>query len=229
MKILVSILTCSQTQMQANACFNTWVQDIKPPHDYIFYGDKRQSGFMENTWNCSPDEGEARCRLPEKTYKMLKKSLDYDWDFLFKCDDDTYLEFSRLEEFLKKYNPKEDLYIGCMIGKGIKPFPYAQGGAGYALTRSSVEKCLEVLETLYDDQSRNRKAEDFSVGLSLREQGINLISSKLFNSTKPWIAKDNQSICCNAILKDNCITTHYINPETILKVHKEKFLKQQKK
>jgi len=79
MKILTAILTCSSTQDRANACLNTWIREIKVPHDYVFYGDESQSQSMNKTWNCSPDKGESRRGLPEKTYKMLVKSLKHEW------------------------------------------------------------------------------------------------------------------------------------------------------
>jgi len=216
MKILTTILTCSSTQERADACLATWIKDIKSPHDYFFYGDKIQSEAMGKTWNCSPDEGEHRHRLPKKTYKMLVKSLDYEWDFLFKCDDDTYVAFDKLINLLKNYNPDDELYIG---GKIVNPFPYAQGGAGYALTRTAVKKCVESLKHFYGDESKTKRAEDYSVGLALKEQEINLIHTDSISTPNPATAKQNQSVCINAIIKENKITTHYVNFETMEKIY----------
>ena len=224
MKILTTILTCTSTQHRANACLATWIKDIKTPHDYIFFGDKKQSHKMDKTWNCEPDEGEKRDSLPEKTYKMLVKSLDYEWDFLFKCDDDTYVAFDKLINLLKNYNPDDELYIG---GKIVNPFPYAQGGAGYALTRSAVKKCIESLKHFYKDavpgyplRAKTRNAEDYSVGLALKEQGINLTHADLLSTPNLKTAKQNQSVCIDAIIKKHKITTHYVMPETMEKLHK---------
>ena len=89
---------------------------------------------MDKTWNCEPNDGEHRIRLPEKTYKMLNESLNHDWDFLFKCDDDTFVAFDKLIDLLKNYDSKSDLYLGRRI-LFDKKFEYAQGGAGYILTR----------------------------------------------------------------------------------------------
>lgn len=216
MKILTAILSCSDTQDRANSCLNTWIKDIKPPHNYFFYGDEKQSKIMMNTWNCEPDDGEARFRLPEKTYKMLIESLRHEWDFLFKCDDDTYVNFNKLVEFLKGYDANDDLYLGREI---FNPFAYAQGGAGYILTRSSVKKCIELLKYLYNDRSKNKDAEDYSVGLVLKEQGLNLTHTDSLSTPNPNVAKQNQSVCIDAIIKDNKITTHYVNRNTMHKIH----------
>ncbi|MDB4348325.1 fringe family glycosyltransferase [bacterium] len=216
MKILTTILTCSLTQDRANACLDTWIRDIKSPHNYFFYGDELQSKTMINTWNCSPDEGEHRRRLPEKTYKMLIESLNHDWDFLFKCDDDTYLNFNQLVEFLQDYNASDDLYIGKQL---INPFPYAQGGAGYILTKSSVIKCLNSLKSFYQYESKNNRAEDYSVGLALEMEGIHLNHIDQLNTHAPQIAKKDQSVCVNDIIKCNKITTHYVEAETMNKIY----------
>ena len=217
MKILTTILTCSSTQERADACLDTWIQDIKTPHDYIFYGDKTQSQSMDRAWNCTPDDGECRSRLPEKTYKMLVKSLDYEWDFLFKCDDDTYLNFNQLVEFLQDYNASDDLYIGKQL---INPFPYAQGGAGYILTRTAVQKCLKSLKYIYGDKSKNKNAEDYSVGLALRDQKIDLINTDLLSTPHPQKAKQDQAVCVDAINKSNKITTHYVNSDTMKTIYR---------
>lgn len=217
MKILTTILTCSASQLRADACLDTWIQDIKPPHDYVFYGDKAQSQSMDKTWNCTPDAGESRVRLPEKTYKMLIESLNHEWDFLFKCDDDTYVNFPNLVEFLKDYNASDDLYIGSQL---INPLPYAQGGAGYILTRTAVGKCILSLKDICRDKSKNKNAEDYSVGLALREEKINLTNTNLLSTPTPHT---DQSVCLNAILKDNKITTHYVEPDTMYKIYNNNF------
>ena len=212
MKILATILTCSSTQERADACVATWIKDIKSPHDYFFYGDKIQSQAMGKTWNCSPDEGEHRHRLPKKTYKMLVKSLDYEWDFLFKCDDDTYVAFDRLINLLKSYDPDDILYIG---GKIVNPFAYAQGGAGYVLSRSAVQACVSASEIFLTSPI----SEDRTLGSALKSQGVDLIPIDSLSTPNPKTAKQNQSVCIDAIIKDNKITTHYVKPNTMQKIH----------
>lgn len=212
MKILTTILTCSSTQERADACLATWIKDIKSPHDYFFYGDKIQSQAMGKTWNCSPDEGEHRHRLPKKTYKMLVKSLDYEWDFLFKCDDDTYVAFDKLINLLKNYIPDDELYIGRKI---VNPLAYAQGGAGYVLSRSAMQARVNASEIFLTSPI----SEDRTLGTALKSQGIDLIPADLLSTPNPKTAKQNQSVCIDAIIKDNKITTHYVNPQTMQKIH----------
>ena len=46
MKILTTILTHSGTQEQANACLDTWVNNIKAPHEYFFL--RRPTAISKN-------------------------------------------------------------------------------------------------------------------------------------------------------------------------------------
>lgn len=210
MKILTAILTCSTTQRRADACLLTWIKSIKNPHDYVFFGDKTQSEKMDKTWDCTPDQGECRSRLPEKTYKMLEKSLEHEWDFLFKCDDDTYVTHNKLVKLIDKYNPLEDLYIGYPIRSvGLT---YAQGGAGYLLTRTAVKKCLNSFKSL-------KIAEDYSVGKALLEEGVTLNETELLHTPCPNTAKKDQRTCFNSIVNFGRITTHYVHPNTMSLIH----------
>jgi len=223
MKILAAILTCSSTQERADACTATWIQDIKSPHDYIFYGDKIQSRSMDKTWNCSPDQGEQRSRLPKKTYKMLVKSLDYEWDFLFKCDDDTFVAFDKLVNLLKGYDSSEVLYIGSRINNPVANRTglmrnlhiYAQGGAGYILSRSAVQECVNASEIFLTSPI----SEDRTLGTALKLRGIDLTLTDLLSTPNPIVAKENQSVCVNAIIENNKITTHYVTPQTMKKIY----------
>jgi hypothetical protein len=219
MKILTTILTCSGTQKRANACLDTWVQDLKPPHDYVFYGDKAQSQSMDKTWNCTPDAGECRGRLPEKTYKMLNKSLDYEWDFLFKCDDDTFVNFDKLIEFLNTYDHSQDLYIGHRLWRA--DWGYAQGGAGYILTRSSVQKCIQSLKIFYKNPRENASAEDFSVGKALNMQNIRITPTQLLHSHNPDWARRNQDDIPEWYANNPFITMHYIQADTMHKIYQQ--------
>ena len=218
MKILTAILTCSATQKRADACLDTWIQDIKTPHDYFFYGDKSQAHTMTKAWDCTPDAGEHRARLPEKTYKMLVKSLDYEWDFLFKCDDDTYVSFGKLAKKLETFNPDEALYVGTVLWN---PIGYAQGGAGYALTRKAVVKCLNSFKNFYKDGSKTRDAEDYCVGLSLLKEGVELTHDEDFHTYHPSHAAAYQSACIQEIVNAGKITTHYIQPSTMREIYKQ--------
>jgi hypothetical protein len=216
MKILATILSYSGTQQYADACKETWIKTIESPHDYFFYGDKKQSESMDKTWDCEPDEGECRGRLPQKTFKMLNKALEYDWDFLFKCDDDTFVNFKELVNLLSHYDHESDIYLGHRL---CNPFPYAQGGAGYVLSRTALVKCINSFKNFYFNAGKTKQAEDYAIGLALQEEGVDLIHNQLIDTPTPNIAREDQSWCVDSIVKRKKITTHYVRPETMREIY----------
>lgn len=218
MKILVSILSYKGGRERICSCISTWLRDIDPPHDYIIYGDN----FIESTFRKSINVvngnfKDVRINLPLKTLNMLEYIIqDTSWDFLYKCDDDTFLNFKNLKKLLKKYDPSKDLYMGERIFLGKTDFQYAQGGAGYVLSRSSVEKCLPHLREIAPNRKRNYDAEDYSIGKALSLAGIELNHNKLFNSgMHPNDAsyKSNALKSYQNMISNNYISTHYVRPD----------------
>jgi FkbM family methyltransferase len=105
---------------------------------------------------CS-DEYES---LPEKVGQFCRWALENrDFDYLFKCDDDTYVRLDRLRQVI----PNDHDYVGAEWTPGVN---YASGGAGYLLSRRAA--------TIVADQLKGRPvgAEDVLVGKCLRAAGI---------------------------------------------------------
>lgn len=242
-------MTCTKSQDRAEACLDTWINNIKPPHEYIFFGDRQQSIKMKRTWDCSPDQGEHRHRLPEKTYKMLCNSLNYQWDFLFKCDDDTFLNWENLLSFLNesKFKTYEPLYVGSPSeyqliyeakklsycwGDKLNSFKYAKGGAGYLLSRSSVKKIINQLMQIHENKDghfrfRNKNVinglfpdEDACVGVALNKESIKLKTEDRFFSLAPLKAKRDQGEVIQSMINKKRITTHYVEPETMRQIYR---------
>lgn len=224
MKILVAILTCSSTQNQAKACIDSWLNYVSNPHEYIFYGDKLQSETMKQTWNCSPKLGESRERLPEKTFKMLKLALKHDWDFLFKCDDDTFVNFKLLENYLQHFNAQDDLYIGRQ--KNYQGLPYAQGGAGYILSRSAIKKAWNGL----DFYLNKKGGEDIGLAQAMKNSDIKMIDNIQLNEGL-WIPFANRTSdldwnhqaddFAKKKLIGGKISSHYLSPECMAQIYNE--------
>ena len=43
----------------------------------------------------------------------------------------------------------------------------------------------------------------------------------LLSTPNPNTAKQNQSVCIDAIIKGNKISTHYVQPNTMMKIYKQ--------
>lgn len=111
-----------------------------------------------------PDTYEA---LPQKTAAFCRWACEQrDIDYLFKCDDDTYLVPKRLLDV--------DLdgvdYLGTPLFIGI---PYASGGAGYFLSRRAARV---VAEHMHEEAG----PEDLIVSQHLARHGIQLCPDRRF-------------------------------------------------
>jgi hypothetical protein len=139
-----------------------------------------------------------------------------DWDYLFKCDDDTYVSIPRLSA----YDLAGRDYVGAEWRPGVD---YGSGGAGYFLSRRAATIVQERLTTAAG-------AEDVEVGKVLRAAGIHLsIEPRLipFGSVdrRPKTANDLITVhaCADAFSAahaetglhatvEEVATTHGINP-----------------
>ena len=96
--------------------------------------------------------------LPQRTRAFCQWAIARDdWDYLFKCDDDTYVSISRLIRY-----PLTADYIGAEWRPGVG---YASGGAGYFLSRRAAEVVAEHL-------TQKEGPEDVYVRDALASQGI---------------------------------------------------------
>ena len=219
MKILVSILSYKGGLDRICSCICTWLRDLDNPHDYIIYGDD----FIESTFKKSINVvngnfRDIRINLPLKTLNMLEHVIqDSSWDFLYKCDDDTFLNFENLKKLLKNQDPTKDLYMGERIYLGKREVvEYAQGGAGYVLSRSAVEKCLPYLREIAPNRRLNFDAEDYSIGKSLSLGGVELEHSPLFYSgIDPGNRRYRKEalVECENKIAQGFISAHYVRPD----------------
>lgn len=117
--------------------------------------------------------------------------------YLFKCDDDTYVNIDRLLSLdVKKFE-----YIGRAINEG-----YAGGGAGYILSRRAARFVADLI------QPKNLPAyvragvwgnnEDVAVGQIMRECGIELFNCRQFHHGNDGRPKPS----------NDAITGHHIQP-----------------
>jgi hypothetical protein len=109
------------------------------------------------------------------------------WDYLFKCDDDTYVSIPRL----KAYDLAGRDYVGAEWKPGVG---YASGGAGYFLSRRAATIVAETLAITH-------WAEDLHVGNALRAAGIPLsIEPRLvpFASMERRPRRDNDLLTLHA-------------------------------
>lgn len=130
----------------------------------------------------APDDYE---HLPAKVLAVMRHALGVPgWQWLYKCDDDTFFHAGRLAEFATALPPASpNIYGGTCTAPGVP-----SGGAGYLLHRETVEKIVArgLPET---------GAEDVEVSKAVRALGGKAELSPLFScTTTPQPTKDNAQI-----------------------------------
>lgn len=149
MKILIAIETCHAFRERTVAQRDTWVKDVRGADVRFFVGRGVPEAVpLPDEVFLDVDDGYAG--LPAKTQGICKWALGHGYDFVFKCDDDTYVQPERLLDSDFRFAD----YIGRLRGaSGRWPAPYCSGFAYWLST-----KAMKVVATaaLTDDQAEDR-------------------------------------------------------------------------
>ncbi len=196
-RILIGITSCRKHKERRDACRATWmskpVDGIRPVF-FVGGGVPLPDEPDTITLDC-PDTYEA---LPAKIRAFFDHALQHEsFDWLFKCDDDTYVAQNRLH----------DLTVGNHELAGNAEFldtkGYASGGAGYLLSRRMVA-------ILAGDRSLpGVGCEDIIMTkAALRHGATALPSPRLVWTVAPAPRPDNDLITC-----------HWCDPRKMTVVH----------
>lgn len=167
MKILIAIHGAHSQPEQMQAQRETWLRNL--PCDYRYFlgtparfdPDVEYVDFADGpVW-----KGPGRTwTLNRKTEAAVTYALAHGYDYVFKCDDDTFVRPDRL---LGSGFEKHD-YSGTTEAHSARPigvYRWAQGGAGYWLSR----RAMEIVSARGLHLS---PAEDICVGQLLANHGI---------------------------------------------------------
>lgn len=202
-KIVIGVLSAEGYHERRQACLDSWADSkLDQTVEIVFLvGDTRRNHPVREgsiLYCPCPDDYAS---LPQKTRWFCLWALDsFDFDFLFKCDDDTYVCVDRLKELTDEVNRDGESpdYLGHDMGG------YASGGAGYLLSRIAA---LSVVGRLLEATG----AEDVLVGAVLKQAGIELTSESRFH---PW--NDLAPTVDNEL-----VTTHYIAATDMRRLHSQ--------
>jgi hypothetical protein len=188
----------------------TWAKDIEPFKEHVtlkfFYG-KPDSGVPRELLEDEvllpcPDDYE---HLPHKTIEIARYAVRENYDFVFKCDDDTAVHIDRLVH-------------ECLSNRfdyaGYEHSGICTGGPGYWLSRRA---CQEVARNGNPDCW----AEDVWVGKTLMKVNIYAL---MFDSHRPghsahWFFGDTFDPTKEP---ENTVTMHAIQPEVMREWWKHK-------
>jgi hypothetical protein len=212
-KLLIAILSCDKHQVRADGQRETWLRLLPEGCRALFvHGRPGQPPGIEGD-RLYVDCPEAYEHLPEKVHRLLVYARDQlDFEYLFKTDDDTYLDLQRFlafdregADYIGRFRETELKEIGKAWHFGkctdksyevpyARPFvcPWATGG-GYFLSRRAVERAAQRTESTY----ALNLYEDVMVGEALTEDPELQVKRILFSqigAINPLLAKDMHSV-----------------------------------
>lgn len=136
-KILVGICSCQRMKEKRDAVRETWLEHPADGIECVFFVGGKEGLEEERGDTVVLDTADGYDELPGKVKSFFRYALEnYDFEWLFKCDDDTYVDLSRLESVV---DDEYDLIGDVMVSTRHSP----SGGAGYFLKRGMVEKLVE--------------------------------------------------------------------------------------
>jgi len=213
MRILIGALSGWKCHDRRQCCLSTWMHDADELKiDAVFLlgcataARPEQIGPHALALLC-PDDYPS---LSQRTRWFCRWAIEEGgggkaeggWDYLFKCDDDTYVSIPRLAAYAAKELAGRD-YVGAQWRAGVG---YASGGAGYFLSRKAAELVARRLTT-------PQGAEDLLVGQVLQGAGMRF-------SIEPRLVPFG-SVHCRPTRDNDLITLHGVGAEVFLASHAE--------
>lgn len=161
MKVLIAVITCHKYRERADAQRATWVKDAPPGADIRFFLGKGPAGYKARPDEVVLDVPDDYYALVIKVQAMCRWAHAHGYDYVYKSDDDAYVQVDRL---LESGFAAHD-YVGRLRGpSGGWRAPYASG-LGYWLS-------ARAMEVLAGARIGNHRAEDRWAGNTLCDAGI---------------------------------------------------------
>lgn len=172
-RLLIGVVSCGWHSVRREACKNTWLNAVAshPDVQAVFVAGLDcidQPVLVDDTLYVPADEEYEF--LPQKTFWLAFWACRNGFDFLFKCDDDTFVQIDRLVDVVRNEPPCD--YRGYGVAPGI-----GAGGAGYLLSARAIRKIAEAIFL-----ATAIGAEDVLVSKILAETGIDLKKDARFGS-----------------------------------------------
>ena len=208
--ILIGILTCNKHKVRADGVRSSWLKLIPSNYRVLFIHGR--PGLPEGVeGDCLYlDCPESYEKLPQKVHAFLRYSLHhFEFDYLFKTDDDTYLDLERFMAFDKegadyigqfREQPLTDErgktwhYGKCTDKSYEAPYerPFVCGwatGGGYFLSHRAAEIAVQKTRNTFADSL----FEDMMIGEALTlHPGLKVTMSRfaLMGVINPLLPKD---------------------------------------
>ena len=189
MNILILILSGHCHAERRKSVRHTWLKRLLPNMTARFVVGNGPCIKEPNLWQLPADDSYAG--LQEKVRLAYRYAVGPDglqFDYLFKCDDDTYLVPERLQSAIATVELGQPHYIGRLCGTNND---YCHGGAGYFLSRWMVGVLGNTPLMAVD-------GEDGWVGLNCRQLVDTVECQRFCYHPDEWPTPDNDLITAHA-------------------------------
>ena len=190
-------MSCGKYADKRKACRETWAALKQPNVSVVFFSGKSEPSEPDLITLSAPDDYMS---CAEKVGEFFRWALlQVGWEWLVKCDDDTYLDIERLEDLIKGMD------VNSFAGNDhiFKKSGFAGGGSGYILHRGIIENMVN------DDYPIKKGYED------------RIISSKAIkHGAVPWPTK--RLWYCKSIIptsRNDQVTCHRVKPHEMRAIH----------
>ena len=213
LSILVGVCSCHGARARREACRETWLSRIPDGIAYKFFLGKKTKGKTDEGEDDDGSEedmsdvvqldvNDSYIFLPAKGIAFYQFALEhYNFDWLFKCDDDSYVALDRLETLCK-----DDCDMVGDISVLRRGAP--SGGAGYLMRRQLVEKFVQ-----HEKEIPETGAEDLIFGSMTRSLGARMRADNRLNlGNAPSPRYNNDVVSC-----------HWCSPEKLRDIHNIRF------
>jgi hypothetical protein len=194
-KILYVILhTCTRPD-RYDGVVNSWGKDV----EFLFYSDcdNKDKKILKVSDNSSYSSNEPK---HINVIKYLVEN-DYQYEWFFFCDDDTFVNTKNLEKNLDLFDRDK---INGSILDGTWPrdrkLKYCSGGAGYLIHKTLLPIISKTIKI-------GSGYSDVSLGICAKELNIEFVNYDEFKSQTPEFYKLEKTL-----IKD-IYTFHYIGPD----------------
>ncbi|SEH97383.1 hypothetical protein [Akkermansia glycaniphila] len=206
--ILVGICSCCSAWDRRQAVRESWLQHAAPGIECKFFLGRRTPPAGEEHDTVALWVNDDYNHLPEKVLAFFRHALDhYEFEWLFKCDDDTYLKLDRLASLC---NPAYGITGDLSLAERDAP----SGGAGYLLSRSIVEKIVNTPDI------RRTGAEDVIFGrLALQLGATPYATERLGKTAEYYPMPENQMVTAHWCSPDQLRAIEYFQQATPITIY----------
>ncbi|XP_052250815.1 glycoprotein-N-acetylgalactosamine 3-beta-galactosyltransferase 1-like isoform X2 [Dreissena polymorpha] len=138
MRILCIILTSGESQDKMNAVNGTWSK--RCDKKLFVYSSAIESPLSPYTIHLPvPESYEHLTGKVRKTLEFVYQQCNDSFDWILKCDDDTFIVMDNLRHMLAGLDPQKPAYLGFRLNPAFGkydeyvPRGYMSGGAGYVI------------------------------------------------------------------------------------------------